>query len=160
MACNEARELLGKFHDRELQDREYQAVAEHLKGCIHCAQEMKKLEGVGRLLKNHYGAVSASEDFSGLWARVFAGLDAAPPVAIPFSRRFTKILRLPKPVWAGIAAAAAALVLLLAYPPGTQKPAVAANECIIDKVNAQNGSVMVYETDETKMKIIWVMENG
>jgi hypothetical protein len=67
------------------------------------------------------------------------------------------VFSLPKPVWAAIGAVAVALILLFAFVPG-QKPAVALNDCIIDKVEAESSSVMVYETDKTKMKIIWVMD--
>jgi anti-sigma factor RsiW len=161
ITCEKARDLLERFHDEELDARERHAVTAHLEVCAHCSQELDKLVQVSGALKSQYGSVAASEDFSGMWERIDAQIGAAAPEAAPWWRRLGDIFALPKPVWATIGAAAAAIALLLAYLPGTQEPAVAANDCIIDTVEAEDGSVMVYETDETKMKIIWVMElNG
>jgi len=157
-ACERVRELLGRFHDNELQDDDYQVVVEHLHACGECSREMAKLERISDVVKKHYETVSSSEDFSSVWARIAPDMEGAPSDSHPWWRSFGRIFWRPRSLWATAAAVAVALVLLFAYLPNTQKPAVAANDCIIDKVESENSSVMVYETDETKMKIIWVID--
>jgi hypothetical protein len=158
MECGQARGLLEKFHDKELREGDYQAVAEHLKGCGGCSKEMEKLVRISGIVVNHYNTLSAGEDFSGLWSRIATGMDIAAHEPSVWRRGLGKIFWIPKPVWATIGAVAVALLVLFAYLPVTQHPAVASNDCIIDTVEADNSSVMVYETDQTKMKIIWVTE--
>ncbi|RJP18523.1 MAG: hypothetical protein C4520_14345 [Candidatus Abyssobacteria bacterium SURF_5] len=156
MACEKVRGLLERFHDKELDERDSKSVAEHLEGCALCSRDLAKLEHVSGIVKTHYDMISASQNFTGMWARINSSLDAAAPA--PAHRRvLTELLRFPKPVWATIGAVAAAVLLLFVYLPGTQEPAIAANDCIIDTVEAEDSSVMVFETDDTKMKIIWVM---
>jgi hypothetical protein len=58
-----------------------------------------------------------------------------------------------------VAAVALAVVIILAYLPGAPPPeTLAATDCIVDSVDARDCSVMVYEVDEGRMQVIWVME--
>lgn len=159
MRCEKVRELLDRFYDRELRGKKREAVSEHLRRCENCAGELEKLERMGRMLKTHCEELAGSEDLSMVWERVCAAIDepaAAEPE--PFREKLARLFWLPRPAWAAVAAVAVVLVLVLAYIPGQQAPTLAANDCIIDSVEAENCSVMVYETGDTKMKVIWVME--
>lgn len=158
MGCEKVRGLLGRFYDKELRGAEYDAVAEHVQACIHCSAELKKFERVGGVLRNHYESVSASEDLSDMWGRISSGLEPPPLEEAPLWQRIRRVFAVPKPVWAVVGAVVIAVIVLFVYFPTTERPAVASNECIIDKVEAENSSVMVYETGKTKMKIIWVID--
>lgn len=157
--CEKVKELLGRFYDHELHGREFAAVSEHLRGCDSCSGELEKLEQVGRMLKAHYEDLAAAENLSQVWNGVSATIEA-PPVhePEPLLDRFIRLFSLPKPAWAAVAAVALALILVLAYLPGNNVPTLAADDCIIDRVDAEGCSVMVYEVGDTKMKVIWVME--
>jgi hypothetical protein len=156
--CEKAKELIERFHDRELRGEEHDSVSKHLEQCENCSHELEKLDRMSSALKAHYEKLEASQDFSGLWNRVSEAIeeDEARPKAL--RERLSKIFTLPKRVAALAAAMATAIVLIFFYLSGGPKPALAANDCIIDSVDAENCSVMVYETGSTKMKIIWVME--
>ena len=157
--CEEVKELLDRFYDNELHEKKYDAVDEHLRTCEECSHEFRKLERVGTMLKEHYERLAASEDLSGIWDRVDAAT-ATPAVdeSEPLVNRFVRMLSIPRPAWAAVGALAIALILVLSYLPGNHRSTFAANDCIIDSVDTEDGSVMVYEVGDTRMKIIWVME--
>ncbi|MBI5114910.1 zf-HC2 domain-containing protein [Candidatus Poribacteria bacterium] len=160
--CEKVRELLGGFHDNELQGREFRTVSEHLKVCAGCAGELKRLETMSRLLKAHYEELAGKEDLSQVWSRVSAAIET-PGVSDgrePLLERIMKIFALPKPAWAIAGAVAVVVVLMLASLPGDHMSTLAANDCIIDKVDSENCSFMLYEAGATKMKIIWVIDQG
>jgi anti-sigma factor RsiW len=157
--CEKVRELLDRFYDHELRGRKRVAVSEHLRRCENCSSELEKLERMGQMLKAHCEELAGSEDLSVVWERVCAAIEEpAAPEPEPLMERLVRVFWLPKPAWAAVAAVAVALVLVLAYIPGNQAPTLAANDCIIDSVDAANDCVMVYEVGDTKMKVIWVVE--
>ncbi len=157
--CEKVRELLDRFYDHELRGKKLEAVSEHLRGCENCSSELEKLERMGRMLKAHCEELAGSEDLSAVWGRVCAAIEEpAAPEPAPFREKLARIFWLPKPAWAAVGIVAVALVLVLAYLPGNQAPIVAANDCIIDSVDAADDCVMVYEVGDTKMKVIWVTE--
>lgn len=162
MRCEKVRELLNSYYDRELHGRKFDAVSEHLHQCQGCSSEFRKLERMGQMIKAHYEGVAASEDLSDVWKRVDAAIGKEPAVhePEPLRDRLTRIFLIPKPAWAAAGVVAIALVFALSYLPGNHMPTVAANECIIDSVEAEDYSVMVYEVGDTNMKVIWVMEEA
>lgn len=110
------------------------------------------------MLKEHYKGVAGAEDLSAVWARVDAATEAPVDQPEPLLDRLVRIFSIPRPAWGAVALVAVALVAALAYMPGDQTPpTLAANDCIIDSVDAEDCSVMVYEVGDSKMKIIWVM---
>jgi len=159
MRCEQARELLERYHDRELSGRKLGALSDHLRQCERCSNELERLERMGCVLREHFEERVQSENLSHLSDRVLAAVET-PDVPGPRSLldRLVSIFSLPRPAWVAVAAAAVALVFALAYLPGGQGPTLAANDCIIDNVDAEGCSVMVYEVGDTKMKVIWVME--
>jgi len=159
MRCEKAKGLLERFHDRELRGKKLHALEQHLQHCENCSKEVERLDRMGSMLKHHFGERVSAENLSRLSDRVMAAVDTTvAPEPMSLVDRFITIFSLPKPAWAAVGVAAVAIVFALAYLPGGQSPTVAANDCIIENVDAENYSVMVYEVGDTKMKVIWVME--
>lgn len=157
--CKKTQKLLDSYHDRQLHGKMFDEVSEHLRQCENCSGELEKLECIGRMLKEHYSGVLGGEDLSPVWARVDEAMAASDGQGgESLLDRLIRILWIPKPAWATVVAVAVAIVLVLAYLPGKQAPTLAANDCIIDSVDAEDCSVMVYEAGDSKMKIIWVVE--
>jgi hypothetical protein len=158
--CGKTRALLDGYHDRQLRGRKFDEVSEHLRQCENCSGELEKLQCISRVLKEHYDGAVAREDLSQVWTRVDAAVGASDVYGSEsLLERLVRILWIPRPAWAAVGAVAIAIVLALAYLPGDkQAPVLAANECIIDSVDAEDCSVMVYEIGDSKMMVIWVME--
>jgi len=161
MRCEQAKGLLERFHDQELRGRKLRALSEHLRQCENCSNELERLDQIGRMLKEHFEERILSENLSHLSDRVLAAVEtpAVPEPRSPLDQLIS-IFSLPKPAWAAVGVAAIVLVFALAYLPAGHGPTLAANDCIIDNVDAEDCSVMVYEVGDTKMKVIWVMEQG
>ena len=158
--CKKARRLLDAYHDRQLHGRKFDDVSEHLRQCENCSSELDKLQCVSRVLKEHYESAVDAEDFSRVWAGVDAAVgESDAPWTGSVLDRLLRLLWIPKPAWAVVGIAAVAIILALAYIPGNhQTPTLAANDCIIDNVESEDCSVMVYEVGDSKMKVIWLME--
>jgi predicted anti-sigma-YlaC factor YlaD len=159
MNCEKVQEVLERFYDKELHGEEFEAVKEHLHACEHCSSELKKLEQTGEMLRAHYAKAIVSEDLSGLWDRVDAATAQLPNEESETIReKLARLFAVPKPAWAMAALIAVAIIIALSYLPGDKVSTFAANDCIIDKVESEDYSVMVYEVGDTGMKFIWVMD--
>lgn len=158
--CKKTRRLLDGYHDRQLRGRKFDEVGEHLRWCEGCSKELERLERISSVLKQHYEGAVGAEDFSRMWAGVDAAVrETASSPSESLLDRLAAILWIPKPAWAVVVAAAIVIVMVFAYlPDDRQAPVLAANDCIIDSVDAQDCSVMVYEVGDSKMKVIWIMD--
>jgi hypothetical protein len=158
--CKKAQRLLDSYHDRQLRGRKFDDVSEHLRECETCSSELEKLQCISRVLKEHYDSAVGAEDLSKIWARVDAVVGASDEDrSESLLDKIARILWIPKPAWVLVGAAALAVAIALAYlPGGPPREAVAENDCIIDSVDAHDSSVMVYELEEGRMQVIWVME--
>ncbi len=157
--CEKVRRLLDSYHDRQLRGRKFDEISEHLRQCGNCSTELEKLECISGVLQTHYKNIVADEDLSQIWAQVDSAVSVSSgPGPESVFDKLVRILWIPGPAWAAVGVAAIAIFLVLAYLPGNQAPTLAANDCIIDSVDSEDCSVMVYEVGESKMKIIWVME--
>ena len=142
MSCEKIRNLLESFYDNELHGKKHDAVSEHLHQCEGCSNELRKLERTGELLRSHFEGVAASEDLSGMWQRVDMATEASTGYEAESLRdRLVRIFAIPRPAWAAVGVAAVVLVLLLAYLPGNHSPTLAANDCIIDSVEAEDSAI-------------------
>jgi hypothetical protein len=157
--CEKAKRALDSYHDRQLRGRKFDDMSEHLRQCESCSGELEKLQRISRALKERYeGAALGEKDFSRVWAGVDAAIDAQEGrPAESLLDRLTAILWIPRPAWAAVAAVAVLIVMVFAYMPGEQPSTLAADDCIIDSVEAENCDVMVYEIGDSKMKVIWIM---
>src|SRR6185503_455837 len=59
MKCDEIRESIAEYHDRELAPDRAERVREHLAGCASCAGELRELEGLETALR---GAPARADD--------------------------------------------------------------------------------------------------
>jgi anti-sigma factor RsiW len=158
-SCDEIRQWLGSFYDRELHGSKFDVVEKHVRECASCAAELKKLERTSEMLRAHYANVAASADLSDVWNRVDAAVAEFPErEAESFRERLIRIFSVPKPAWAAVGLVAIALIIAVSILPNDKNSTFAANDCIIDSVESEDYSVMVYEVGDTRMKVIWVME--
>ncbi len=155
--CEKIRQALESFYDEELRGNELNAVERHLEHCEDCSNELKKLQRAGEMLRSHYKKVAVSEDLSDVWNRVNVATIESPEPE-PFREKLARIFSVPRPAWAAVAVIALIIIGALSYLPGDKISTFAANDCIIDSVESEDYSVMVYEVGDSGMKVIWLME--
>jgi anti-sigma factor RsiW len=62
LTCEQCRELLSDYLDRELSDSEVKAVERHLGDCVRCGTESSRLAGLKRIVQ-HWEGVKGSGEF-------------------------------------------------------------------------------------------------
>ncbi len=115
MECTETIDHLSAYMDGELSDREQAEMEEHLRGCARCADEEKALRDTVALLRALPAEPAPPELLAGVRMRL-GREDGAP---LRSRRSFAARFRIP------LQAAAAGLILLIAYGVHKQLPATA-----------------------------------
>lgn len=107
MQCTDIKARLADYSVGLLNEREREAIAQHLTECASCAAELRALERVDRVLN----AVESEEPPAHLWQTIRARIEAEPQRArIPFWQNWFTIPRL-----ALGGAAVAAVLVAVAY---------------------------------------------
>ena len=114
LSHEEVTDLLGAYALDALEPAEHQAVDRHVEGCPACRREVAEHREVAGLLTPGWGAPPA-----GVWERIAASLDEAPPPldmapVIAMKRREAPITSAPPRSRRGVPAAIAAMVAVAA----------------------------------------------
>jgi len=167
LSCREAQELVPLFVDGELDAARMRAVALHGAQCALCDGEIRQLERLQLVLRDHIEqrlAVVASED---LWKRIESKLRKPP---LPWWRRLHEAAAAwrwqPQVLWPAfavfaIAALATALYLRTNAPVGTTGGTMVAGAeppAWIDSLEADVGSVAVIDDLQNHTTVLWVSD--
>jgi hypothetical protein len=159
--CQRMEELIPKVVDREALDWEVEAVNAHLSSCASCSELRDGLLAVGGLVRRDIAAAVEKADFSGMWAKVEAGMDRVD--AKHDSERMKRLLFSWGAVsrWAAVAAVAAAFAWAVMLPPGALHDYGSADNRIeVSSIEGgKDNTVMIYESEEDNVTIIWVIED-
>ncbi len=131
------------------------ALGAHLSACAACAAEAARTAAVGRLLRAHAAArtASAAPALDAMWTRVRAGIEerkAEPRAAWP--RR-----------WLWLPAALALVVFaLLFYPAGGERSPFDPRsfDVSVEDVESDTATVALVDKGEDLPRVIWIIEDG
>lgn len=154
-------ELLPKVVDGEAQDWENEAVRAHLPTCASCTDLRDGMLALGGFVRRDVAAAVESADFSGLWAKVDAGIDraAAKQDADRLKRLFFSWPAVTRWVATGAVAAAFAFAVVM---PGNPLHDFSSADNRIEVSSIEGGAdntVMIYESEEDNVTFIWVIED-
>lgn len=158
--CQRMEELIPKVVDREALDWEIEAVSSHLSSCASCSELRDGLLAIGGLVRRDIAAAVEKADFSGMWAKVEAGIDRAE--AKRDSERMKRFLFSWSAVsrWAATVAVAAAFAWAVLLPPGAFRSYAADNRIEVSSIEGgTDNTVMIYESAEDNVTFIWVIED-
>jgi len=145
------RRRLGAYLDGALEEGTARSTAAHLATCGVCQREAEGLRRLRSLLQR--SAAVGDPDWTGFWAGVVRGVDAAktaqPAPAVRRARR---------PQWALGGALAAVLLLSIGVwqfgPGGSPSDGVIVRSASTDQPGA---TVMVYGPPERDVAVVWVL---
>jgi len=145
------RRRLGAYLDRALDEGTARSTAAHLATCGVCQRDADGLRRLRALLQRN--AAVADPDWTGFWAGVVRGVEAAKTARPqPATRRAWR------PQWALGGALAAALLLSIGVwqfgPGGTPQDGVIVRSASTGDPGA---TVMVYGTPERDVAVVWVL---
>lgn len=153
-------ELIPKVVDREALDWEVEAVSSHLSSCASCTELRDGLLTIGGLVRRDIATAVDTADFSGMWAKVEAGIDRAE--ATRDSERMKRLFFSWSAVsrWAATAAVAAAFAWAVLLPSGAFRSYASDNRIEVSSIEGGNdNTVMIYESEEDNVTFIWVIED-
>ena len=157
-ACTRVQSMLEAYHDDELARRDHEHVTDHLAGCEHCVAALAPLTAMRGALRTVVEAEMADDPTAPLWNRIAGALENEPAVPAPAAARpWARLLR---PALVFATAAGVVLVMLFARnDPPPERTEVALDSFMVESVDVGDGGVLVYETGETAMTIIWVLDD-
>jgi anti-sigma-K factor RskA len=156
--CSSISKLLEKYFDRELTEEEGSLVKDHLQGCPACREALHSMERFRNLMKAPVEEAVERENFPWVWQRIENGiqLEERPTIWESLKSWLDISLLLKKRVL--IPAVAALIVILITAPLLFKKTTSYPSPSVVEYVESPTFNVMVYESENSKMTVIWLFE--
>jgi len=158
-SCSSASKLLEKYFDQEVTNEERSLVEAHLLDCPACQDELKLMEGLRDMIRTPVEEAVQKEDFPWVWQKIERGIQLEKrPNWWKSLRSWLDITPLHKRrVWIP-AIAAIAILILIVTPLLFKKTSSYPGPFVVEYVESQTNNVMVYESEKSKVTVIWLFE--
>jgi len=158
-SCSSVSSLIERYFDRQATDQERSLVEGHLSSCSVCQESLKEFEGLRALIKTPVDKALGQETFPWVWEKIEKGIRQERRSSWWESLRswldLSYLLR--KRVW--IPAVATAIVLALIISPFLfQKTPSYLEASVVEYVESDTHSVMVYDVETGQVTVIWLFE--
>jgi anti-sigma-K factor RskA len=158
-SCSAVSKLLERYFDQEATDKERSLVEAHLLDCHACQDVLRSMEKLRDLVKPPVEEAVEKEDFPWVWEKIERGIRLEEkPTFWETLRSWLQIsLIFQKKVWVP-AVATVAIVLLITIPLLFKKTPSYPTPSVVEYVESQSHNVMVYESEDMKVTVIWFFE--
>ena len=158
-SCASASKLLEKYFDQEATNEERSLVEAHLLSCPDCQDELKLMEGLRDMIRTPVEEAVQKEDFPWVWQKIEREIQLEKRPNWLKSLRLwldvTPILK--RKVWIPSVAVMAILILIVT-PLLFKKTSSYPGPFVVEYVESQTNNVMVYESENEKVTVIWLFE--
>jgi hypothetical protein len=158
-SCSAVSKLLEKYFDQEVTDEERSLVDAHLLECDACQGVLNSMEKLRNLVKAPVEEALQEEDFPWVWQKIERGIRLEEKRT--FGETLRMWLRIPpfsqRKVWIP-AVAAISIILILTIPSLFKKTSSYPTSSVVEYIESQTNNVMVYESEDTKVTVIWLFE--
>ena len=151
IACDE--ELIGRFFDGELGQKEQDRLNRHLKDCPSCQEIFRDNRAISALFRGTLEREISQTRFSVLETRV---LERIRQKETPWWKRLLRLFFSNKLLIPATAAAALILFIAITKAPTT----VSDPSALIGSFSGEVSSVMIIETPKSHQTIIWYKESS
>jgi anti-sigma factor RsiW len=157
--CSSISQLLERYFDREVTDRERALVESHLLDCLNCHERLKLLEGLREAIKNPVDEALKEETFPWVWERIERGirLERRPSWHESFRSWLALFPFFRKKVWIPAVATILVLFFVTAQIFFKKFPSYS-GASVVEYVESETHNVMVYDLEKAKVTVIWVFE--
>ena len=157
--CSVVSKLLEKYFDQEMTDEERSFVETHLLDCQACQEVLRSMEELRNLVRAPVEEAVQKEDFQWIWQKIERGirLEGRPTFWenlrswLQISPLFQRKVRIS-------AAVAVAIILIITIPMFFKKTPSLLDQSVIEYVQSQTHNVMIYESENKKVTVIWLFE--
>jgi len=158
-SCSAVSKLLEKYFDQEVTDEERSLVDGHLLECGACQGVLNSMEKLRDLVRAPVEEALQKEDFPWVWQKIERG------IRLEEKRTLGETLRLwlqvspfsQRKVWIP-AVAAISMILILTIPLLFKKSSSYPGPSVVEYIESQTNNVMVYESEDAKVTVIWLFE--
>ncbi|NWG03000.1 MAG: zf-HC2 domain-containing protein [Syntrophaceae bacterium] len=160
-SCLSISELLEKYFDQEVTEGEKHLVENHLQNCPSCRDTLTSLEGLKSLIKAPVEKAAQEEDFPWVWQKIKREIQPQEKQGRWPSLRFWLVPSplLKKKVWVPAVATAVLLMALTTQVIFKKTPSYS-DASVVKYVESQTHHIMVYESENAKMTMIWLFDEG
>jgi hypothetical protein len=157
-SCSALSKLLEKYFDQEMTDEEKSVVETHLLDCQACQDVLRSMEELRHLVRAPVEEAVQKEDFQWIWQKIERGirLEERPTFWENLRSRLQISPLFQKKVW--IPAVAVAIILIITIPLFFKKNSSLLDQSVIEYVESQTHNVMIYESENKKVTVIWLFE--
>jgi anti-sigma-K factor RskA len=157
-SCSSVSKLLEKYFDQEVTDKERSFIESHLRDCLTCQGELRSMEKLRDLVKPPIEEAVREEELYWVWQKIkreiqlrerstwWESLRSWLDISPLFRRR----------VW--IPVAATMVILIVMVPLLFKKITSFPGPSVVEYIESQTYNVMVYESENTKVTVIWLFE--
>ena len=158
-SCSAVSRLLENYFDQEVTDEEKSLIETHLLDCQACQEVLRSMEEVRNLIRAPVEEAVQKEDFQWVWQKIERGIRSEErPTFWETLQAWLQISPLfRRKVWIP-AAAAVAIILVITIPFFFKKNPSLLNQSVIEYVESQTHNVMIYESENKKVTVIWLFE--
>jgi anti-sigma-K factor RskA len=157
-SCSTLSKLLEKYFDQEVTHEEKSLVEVHLLDCQACRDVLRSMEELRTLIKVPVEEAVQQEDFPWVWQKIERGIRKEERPT--FWETLQSWVQIPpffqRKVW--IPAAAMAIILLITIPLVLKKNPSYPSVSVVEYIESQTNNVMVYESEDSKVTVIWLFE--
>ncbi len=158
-SCSAVSKLLEKYFDQEVTGEEKSLVETHLLDCEACQEVLRSMAELRNLVRAPVEEAVEREDFQWIWQKIERGIRSEEkPTFWETLQAWLQIFPLfPKKVWIP-AMAVVAIILVITVPLFFKKNSSLLNQSVIEYVESQTHNVMIYESENKKVTVIWLFE--
>ena len=157
--CSSVSKLLEKYFDQEATVEERSLVEEHLPRCPICSEALRSMENLRDLIKLPVEDAVQKEDFQRVWENIRKGIRPKERSAwwetllprVDLSDLFRRKVWIP-------AAAAIVILILITGLLLFRKTSSPQGLSVVEYVESPDYNVMVYQSDKSKVTVIWLFE--
>jgi anti-sigma factor RsiW len=156
--CSSVSKLLEKYSDQEVTEEERSLVEGHLQDCTACRDALHSMERFRNLIKSPVEEAVERENFPWVWQKIERGIQLNKRPTwweslrdwLDITPLFRKRILIP--------AAAAVIFLIITAPFLFEKITSYPDRSVVEYVESETCNVMVYESDNAQMTVIWLFE--
>ncbi len=160
-SCSAISNLLERYFDQEVTDEEKSLVETHLLDCQACQEVLRPMEELRNLVRAPVEEAAQKEDFQWVWQKIERGirLEEKPTFweTLQAWLQISPLFR--RKVWIP-AAVAVAIILIVTIPMFFKKNSSLLDKSVIEYVESQTHNVMIYESENKQVTVIWLFEGA